>query len=151
MLEAFMKGKTSIAKDLVSPSKVGTVLDQSNLTNYHFLPCLDRAGLRRFRFHELRHTFGSLLIRDGASLAYVKDQMGHSSIQVTVDTYGHLIPGADIAWVDRLDVKTKPQQNATPAQLEVMSETEIPPEVVDLIGGPTRIRTWNQQIMSLLL
>jgi hypothetical protein len=34
---------------------VGTVLDQSNLTNYQFLPCLERAGLRRFRFHELRH------------------------------------------------------------------------------------------------
>jgi integrase len=151
MLEAFMKGKTSIAEDLVFPSKAGTVLDQSNLTNYQFLPCLDRAGLRRFRFHDLRHSFGSLLIRDGASLAYVKDQMGHSSIQVTVDTYGHLIPGADIAWVDRLDVKTKQQQNATPAQLQVMSETEILPEVVDLIGGPTRIRTWNQQIMSLLL
>ncbi len=32
------------------------------------------------------------------SLAYVKDQMGHSSIQITVDTYGHLIPGADLAW-----------------------------------------------------
>jgi integrase len=36
-------------------------------------------------------TFGSLLIRDGASPAYAKDQMGHSSLQVTVDTYGHLI------------------------------------------------------------
>ncbi len=151
MLEAFMKGKTSIAEDLVFPSKADTVLDQSNLTQYQFLPCLERAGLRRFRFHDLRHTFGSLLIQDGASLAYVKDQMGHSSIQVTVDTYGHLIPGADIAWVDRLDVKTKPQQNATPAQLDVMSEMDIPTEVVDLIGGPTRIRTWNQQIMSLLL
>jgi len=39
-------------------------------------------------------TFGSLLIQGGASLAYVKEQMGHSSIQVTVDIYGHLIPGA---------------------------------------------------------
>ena len=146
-----MKGKTSIAEDLVFPSKAGTVLDQSNVTNYQFLPCLERAGLRRFRFHDLRHTFGSLLIQDGASLAYVKDQMGHSSIQVTVDIYGHLIPGADIAWVDRLHGKTSPQQNATPAQLEDMSETEIPQEVVDSIGGPTRIRTWNQQIMSLLL
>ena len=33
-----------------------------------------------------------------------------------------------------------------PAQLEDMSETEIPPEVVDLLGGPTRTRTWNQQL-----
>jgi integrase len=75
---------------------------------------LEHAGLRRFRFHDLRHTFGSLLIQDGASLAYVKDQMGHSSIQITVDTYGHLIPGADIAWVDRLDSNTTQEQNATP-------------------------------------
>jgi len=44
---------------------------------------------------DLRHTFGSLLIQDGASLTYVKQQMGHSSIQITVDTYGHLIPRAD--------------------------------------------------------
>ena len=94
----------------------GTVLDHSNLTHYQFLPCLEHAGLRRFRFHDLRHTFGSLLIRDGASLVYVKEQMGHSSIQITVNTYGHLIRGADINWVDGLDRKTSPQQNATPAQ-----------------------------------
>jgi integrase len=70
MLEAFMKGKTSIAGELVFPSRAGTVLDPSNLFHYHFLPCLEHAGLRRFRFHDLRHTFGSLLIQDGASLAY---------------------------------------------------------------------------------
>ena len=51
-------------------------------------------------------TFGSLLIQGGASLAYVKEQMGHSSIQVTVDIYGHLIPGADISCVDQLDTPT---------------------------------------------
>jgi integrase len=70
-----MKGITSIAEDLVIPSRAGTVLDHSNLTHYQFLPCLERAGLRRFRFHDLRHRFGSLLIQDGASLVYVKDQM----------------------------------------------------------------------------
>ena len=54
--------------------------------------------------------------QDGASLAYVKEQMGHSSIQITVDTYGHLILGADINWIDGLDRRTSQQQNATPAQ-----------------------------------
>jgi len=39
----------------------------------------------------------SLLIAQGESLAYVKDQMGHHSIQVTVDTYGHLVPGGNKA------------------------------------------------------
>ena len=63
---------------------------------------------------------GSLLLQNGASIVYVKEQMGHSSIQVTVDIYGHLIPGADVCYVDRLDAaeprKTTPQQSATPAQ-----------------------------------
>jgi integrase len=157
MLEAFVNGKTSVADDLVFRSKAGTIIDQSNLSRYHFLPCLDRAGLRRFRFHDLRHTFGSLLIQDGASLAYVKEQMGHSTIQVTVDTYGHLIPGADIAWVDGLDSKTAPRQNATLAQQE-QDETQDAAasslEVIDNtenICGPAWTRTRNQQIMSLLL
>src|SRR5260370_6002810 len=86
------------------------------------------ACCRLWRARHKRHTFGSLLIQDGASLAYVKDQMGHSSIQITVDTYGHLIPGADIAWVDRLDLKTTPQENATPAQPGLVREGEIPLE-----------------------
>jgi hypothetical protein len=64
---------------------------------------LEKAELRRVRFHDLRHTFASLLIQNGESLAYVRDQLGHSSIQITVDTYGHLVPGANRQAVDRLD------------------------------------------------
>jgi integrase len=67
---------------------------------YAFFLMAIRTGLRKGEllavFHDMRHTFGSLLIQDGASLAYVRDQMGHSSIQITADIYGHLIPGADI-------------------------------------------------------
>ena len=43
------------------------------------------------------------LIQNGESLVYVKDQLGHHSIKVTVDVYGHLVPGANKAAVDRLD------------------------------------------------
>ena len=82
---------------------------------------------------------------------YVKEQMGHSSIQVAVDTYGHLIPGANISFVDRLDVDEKDrnsqQQNATQAQLALGRETEIPAEVLDLIGGGGRTRTYDLRIM----
>ena len=49
---------------------------------------------RRIRFHDLRHTFASLLIQGGHPLAYIKEQLGHSSIKMTVDVYGHLVPGA---------------------------------------------------------
>jgi len=55
------------------------------------------------RFHDLRHTFASLLIQQGESLTYIRDQLGHSSIQMTVDIYGHLVPGGNIQAVDKLD------------------------------------------------
>jgi integrase len=62
-----------------------------------------KIGLRKVRFHDLRHTFASLLLQQGESPVYVKEQMGHSSIQVTVDLYGHLIPDGNKQAVDRLD------------------------------------------------
>jgi Phage integrase family len=154
MLEAFMAGKAGVADDLVFPSTAGTPLDPNNLVHYQFQPCLERAGLRRFRFHDLRHTFGSLLIQDGASLAYMKDKMGHSSIQVTADTYGHLIPGANINWVDGLDRETTLQQNATPTQPAADDEHEAHVGSLQTIengeddGERGRNRTFNLLIKS---
>ena len=122
LFAAFQAGQTSIAGDLVFPSQAGTVLDPANLVRRYFLPCVEKSGLRRIRFHDLRHTFGSLLIQDGAPLPYVKEQMGHSSIQITVDIYGHLIPGADIRGIDGLDSPASPQSTAT--QVQPSSECE---------------------------
>jgi len=56
-------------------------------------PITERAGMAGTRFHDLRHFFASQLIGQGETAAYVRDQMGHSSIKVTFDTYGHLFPG----------------------------------------------------------
>jgi integrase len=66
---------------------------------------LTKADVRRRRsvIHVLRHTFASLLLQRGESLMYVKEQMGHGSIQVTADVYGHLVPGGNRGAVDRLD------------------------------------------------
>jgi integrase len=137
LLKAFLAGKTSVADDLVFCSTTGTILNGDNVYHRQFLPTLEKAGLRRFRFHELRHTFGSQLIRDGASLTYVKEQMGHSSIQVTVDIYAHLIPGANIACVDGLDSKP----TSTPSALEPQPEAAPPaPVLADLPVGQGFIR-----------
>ena len=81
----------------------GNILDPDNLRHRVFYKILEKAGLRRIRLHDLRHTFCSRLIANGESLAYIKEQMGHSSIQVTVDLYGHLVPGSNKQAVDRLD------------------------------------------------
>ena len=82
----------------------GTQLDPSNLRKV-FNRLLSDARLRRVRFHDLRHSFASLLLQNGESLTYVKEQMGHSSINVTVDIYGHLVPGGNRAAVDKLDMQ----------------------------------------------
>ncbi len=87
----------------VFTSEVGGLLHPNNLRDRVFYGLLRKAGLRKVRFHDLRHTFASLLLQQGESLVYVKEQMGHSSIQVTVDLYGHLIPGGNKQAVDRLD------------------------------------------------
>jgi integrase len=81
----------------------GEPLDGDNFRRRVFQPLLVEAKVPVIRIHDLRHTFASLLIQNGESLAYVRDQLGHSSIQVTVDIYGHLVPGANRAAVDRLD------------------------------------------------
>jgi integrase len=103
LLRAFQFGKTSIADELVFPSEAGTPICPDNIGPRYMEPALEQAGLRKFRFHDLRHTFGSLLIQAGISPAYVQKQMGHRSIQVTIDVYGHLIPGENVAWIDTLD------------------------------------------------
>ena len=76
--------------------------------------------------------------------------MGHSSIQITVDTYGHLIPGADIAWVDRLDTKTSPQQTATQAQPAAGESKEEGTEVIEKIWLPPRDSNPDMLIQSQL-
>lgn len=56
-----------------------------------------------FRFHDLRHTCASLLIERGAHPKAIQEQLGHSSIQITMDRYGHLLPGIADSLAEALD------------------------------------------------
>lgn len=100
--EAILQGRGETAP-WVFCAPHGGLLDKDNLRRRVFHRCVQHAGLRRIRIHDLRHTYASLLIQQGESLVYIKDQLGHHSIQVTVDIYGHLVPGGNQAAVDRLD------------------------------------------------
>lgn len=83
-------------------NEAGGPLDDSKVRKV-LARLLVKAGLPRRILHSLRHSFASLLIQNGESLAYVRDQLGHSSIQITVDTYGHLVPGGNRRAVNLLD------------------------------------------------
>jgi hypothetical protein len=90
-------------------------------------------------------------------VVHIKEQMGHSSIRITADCYAHLQPVANIGYANKLDPQTSPHTSATQTQTTAAEKTEEVqdiPEVIDtrqFPGGPGRIRTYNQQIMSLLL
>lgn len=100
--EVLAKGWREVPEQ-VFVNEQGGIIHEANLRNRVFFKALAKAGLRRIRIHDLRHSFASLLIQNGESLAYVKEQLGHHSISITVDIYGHLVPGANRQAVDRLD------------------------------------------------
>ncbi|MFI0775498.1 tyrosine recombinase XerC [Streptomyces sp. NPDC021212] len=72
--------------DLVFTTKNGTPIEPRNLNRSFTLLC-DKAGVRRVRFHDLRHTCASLLHEQGADARMIMEVLGHSSIRVTMDIY----------------------------------------------------------------
>ena len=81
--------------DLMFPSKEGQITCHDNAMKRHFEPALRKAGLRRVSFHSLRHTNASLRVRVEQNVKYMSIQMGHSSIKITMDTYGQLFNDED--------------------------------------------------------
>ncbi|PYV41274.1 MAG: hypothetical protein DMG06_17625 [Acidobacteria bacterium] len=78
---------------LLFPDRNGKLMDPDYF-DVLFAQIKKNAGFSELRFHDLRHFFASFLISQGLSPKYVCDQLGHSSIQVTFDIYGHLFPRA---------------------------------------------------------
>jgi integrase len=68
-----------------------------------FKPAAERAHLAPLRWHDLRHTSAGLAIAVGAHPKVIQERLGHSSIKVTLDTYGHLFPNLDQALSEALD------------------------------------------------
>jgi integrase len=83
--------------------------DMDSFRNRTFWKACDKAKIRRRRVHDTRHTFASLLLSNGESLKYVSTQLGHSSIRITADVYGHLEVGSNRAAMDRLPALTPEQ------------------------------------------
>jgi integrase len=61
----------------------------------HYYPILERAGLQRVRYHDLRHSFSSFLLSQKEPVHLVSRQLGHSSPAVTLGIYAHMLPGDD--------------------------------------------------------
>ena len=67
----------------------GRPIDPTNLTRT-FTTLLRKAGLRRIRFHDLRHSTATLLLEQGVELVVIKELLGHAHIGVTATVYAHV-------------------------------------------------------------
>ncbi len=77
--------------DLVFCTSIGTPLDPRNVTR-HYHAHLEKAGLPRRRFHDLRHTAATLLLAQGVDIRTIMETLGHSQIGLTMNTYAHVMP-----------------------------------------------------------
>jgi integrase len=101
-LSVHVRGKRP--NEFVFTSARGTPVRQSNFQARHFKPAAIRAGIDpRVRFHDLRHSYAAMLIAQGAHPRAIMERLGHSSIQVTLDTYGHLFPELEVHITEGLD------------------------------------------------
>jgi integrase len=62
-----------------------------------------KAGLKRIRVHDLRHSHASMLIEEGFSALLISERLGHENIETTLQTYSHLYPNKQIEVANRLD------------------------------------------------
>jgi len=77
--------------DLIFPNRAGGPINHNNLVSRYFEPALEKAKLGKIRFHDLRHTYASLLIQQGENIKYIQSQLGHSNPTVTLNVYAHLM------------------------------------------------------------
>ena len=98
----------------VFTNSVGGPMNWSNFRRRVWKPALSAAGIdSALRIHDLRHTAASILIAQGAHPKVVQEHLGHSSIVVTMDRYGHLYPEDRAKVTDALDAAFTAAKAAT--------------------------------------
>ena len=78
--------------DLLFGNVEGKPMDPSVLT-HNFARIAKRASVESVRFHDLRHTFASLMLLQGAAPKVISEALGHASVAFTMDVYSHIIEG----------------------------------------------------------
>jgi integrase len=90
--------------ELVFHNGDGEPLDTRRVMNRGFRPILEKIGVKaKLRLYDLRHTHATLLLLNNEHPKVVSERLGHSSIQITLDTYSHVLPSMQRSTANRLD------------------------------------------------
>jgi len=95
-------GSAWIDLDLVFASSLGTPLEETQV-HLTYRRTLERAGLPRIRFHDLRHTAATLMLQQNVNPKVVQEMLGHTNIATTLNTYSHVTPDMQAEAVSRLN------------------------------------------------
>ena len=104
LVTALAKAKPDNAgdNDLVFADKNGQPLNWVYFLHKHWNPLLQKAGVQHVKFHSLRHNYASLLLAAGEDLAFLQRQLGHATLTMTLNVYGHLIKGREVGAGQRI-------------------------------------------------
>ena len=83
-------GERWVEGDLVFPNSLGKPWEPRRVYE-EFRNALEQAGVRRVRFHDLRHTSATLMLRGKVPARVVSERLGHSSVGITLDVYSHVL------------------------------------------------------------
>ncbi len=100
--ERLQAGGAYVDMDLVFPNAFGEPLD-SGAFYRGYCRMLERAGLAHIRFHDLRHTFATLALKNGATIKDVQEALGHYSAGFTLDTYVHAVGNVQRETANRME------------------------------------------------
>ena len=129
-----MVGKPLADNDLVFAHIDGEPIDPDTVTQA-FGNILQKAGLPHLRFHDLRHTHATLMLKAGVHPKIVSERLGHAKVSITLDTYSHILPGLQEAAAESFDKMLKPKVP------EVEDVSKMLANGGDLNGGADGIRT----------
>ena len=101
--ETLKAGGAYLDNDLLFAGDLGGPIGPEKVTQRAFKPLLKRAGLPEIRFHDLRHTFATLLLTRGVHPTYVQRALGHASVKITLDRYSHWMPSMGRATAEAID------------------------------------------------
>jgi integrase len=116
-------GKIISLDDLVFAHTGGEPLDPS-VVSHEFHKIATRAGLGNVRFHDLRHSFASLMLSRGVAPKIISEALGHASVAFTMDTYSHIIEGMQEDAMSRLNdvLPAGVSENGNVAEMSRLSE-----------------------------
>jgi integrase len=95
-------GSAWIDQDLIFTTPIGDPLNPQWLRD-HFRGMLDAAGIKRVRFHDLRHSHATLMLQNGEHPKVVSERLGHSKVGITLDLYSHVLPNVQTEAAERFD------------------------------------------------